>query len=323
METDNKTYLYEEYTARINNVQDYIENNLSEEFSLLKLSKIANFSPYHFHRIFYSITRETLFQFIQRIRLEKAAFFLLANRNESITNIALKCGFSNQSSFAKAFKKNFNISASELRRRVGHWTKDSDCITESNMGKVFNEVLCYNSIVRNRQEYIENRSTNISYNVEVKTILEMKAIYIRHTGPYKKDSVLFERLFGKLYKWANMKNLIHSTDTKWLTLCHDAPDITAEDKLRISVCMLVEEDVETSGEVGSMIIQGGKYAIGHFEINEDQYQDAWIAMSCEWLPSSGYQPDDRLSFELYQNIHSDKGNKQTVDIYIPIKPLSN
>ncbi len=69
----------DEYKSRINNVIDYIESNLKSEMTLDKLADVANFSSFHFHRIFKTIIGETLNQFIQRIRIEKAAALLINN----------------------------------------------------------------------------------------------------------------------------------------------------------------------------------------------------------------------------------------------------
>lgn len=314
-------FLREEYLSRVNRVQDYIEANLSEEFSLLKLSQIANFSVYHFHRIFSSMTGEPLFQYIQRVRLEKAAFLLLADPKKPVTQIAMECGFSNQASFARAFKKYFDTSASQLRMELDN-QKSKNCKAESNTGKVSSEILLYNSIIRKKQCRTGEIRTDIPFSVEVKNIPEMHVVYVRYIGPYKKDAALFERLFKKLYKWAKARELIDFSQTKWLTLYHDNPELTDEHKLRISVCMTAPETVETDGEIGKLTIPGGKYAIGHFELGSDQYEDAWYALGGKWLPESGYQPDDRLSFELYPN--NDENNseeKHFVDIHIPIKPL--
>lgn len=307
-----------EYKSRINKVQDYIETHLSEEFSLHGLSSIANFSPYHFHRIYNGMTGETLFQYIQRVRLEKAAYLLLANKQLKIIQIALDCGFSTQASFAKAFKNHFNMSASQFRINKKSLDKS---IVESNMGKVSNEIGLYNRIIRNEEEIKEVKNVTLDYQVTIKTITDMEAVYIRHTGPYKQDCALFERLFGQLYFWVKEKNLIHPINSKWLTLYHDTPEITPDDKLRISVCMTVEEKVDTDGEIGNIVVQGGRYAVGHFEISEDAYQDAWNAMYSEWFPQSRYQPDDRLCFELYQSQATGEEGKHLVDIYIPVRPL--
>ena len=62
-------HLREEYTARINRVIDYIERHLDEPLRLDTLARVANFSPYHFHRIFAALMGETLNQFIHRVRL--------------------------------------------------------------------------------------------------------------------------------------------------------------------------------------------------------------------------------------------------------------
>ena len=88
-----KTYLREEYTSRINRVIDYIEKNTDKGLSLESLAKVAIFSPFHFHRIFRAMVGETLNQFIQRIRIEKAAAQLIVNPKKSITEIAFDCGF--------------------------------------------------------------------------------------------------------------------------------------------------------------------------------------------------------------------------------------
>jgi AraC family transcriptional regulator len=99
MSFKNDSTLMDEYVMRINKVQDYIDANLSSELSLQQLSEVANFSPYHFHRIFTSIVKEPLFKYIQRLRLEKAVFLLITNRKKSIAEIALDCGFSSQACF--------------------------------------------------------------------------------------------------------------------------------------------------------------------------------------------------------------------------------
>ena len=95
-----------EYLARINNVIDYIDNNITDKFTLDKLSSVANFSKFHFHRIFASIVGETLSNYILRIRLEKAATLLVYNPNLSVTEIYLDCGFSSSSVLQDLLKIN-------------------------------------------------------------------------------------------------------------------------------------------------------------------------------------------------------------------------
>ena len=110
-----KKYLREEYISRINRVIDYIEKNIDKDLSLEKLAGVAYFSRFHFHRIFRAMVGETLNQFIQRVRVEKAASLLIINPKKSITEIAFECGFSGSATFARAFRETFHMSASKWR----------------------------------------------------------------------------------------------------------------------------------------------------------------------------------------------------------------
>lgn len=62
-------------------------------------------------------------EYIRTIRLQKAKE-LLMERKLSITDIAFETGFSTHSSFAKAFKKEFGITASEFLHTVGIRTEE-------------------------------------------------------------------------------------------------------------------------------------------------------------------------------------------------------
>ena len=56
-----------EYIFRINKTFDYIESNIEKPMTLEELATVANFSKFHFSRIFQSIAGETPFQFILRV----------------------------------------------------------------------------------------------------------------------------------------------------------------------------------------------------------------------------------------------------------------
>jgi AraC-like DNA-binding protein len=70
-----------EYERRVYRVMDYVQAHLDEDLTLEKLAGVAAFSPFHFHRVFASITGETLSDFIRRVRLERAASGLAIMRS--------------------------------------------------------------------------------------------------------------------------------------------------------------------------------------------------------------------------------------------------
>ncbi len=104
------------YYRMINKSEDYIEDHLNEAISLADLAKYANFSEYYFHRLFKKYSLKTLNSFVTRVKLERAALFLSVNQSISLTEVALNYGYTNSSSFSRAFKNYFGVSPSIYRR---------------------------------------------------------------------------------------------------------------------------------------------------------------------------------------------------------------
>lgn len=315
-------HLIDEYKSRINHVIDYIEQNLDDNFSLESLAKIANFSKYHFHRIFFALMGETLFNFIQRIRIEKSAFLLSYDPKKSITEIALECGFGSSQAFARSFKNYFHVSATSWRKKNKIYDYDE--------ARFFIDNKDNNKLPSNTSIIIKDNSQiwNIPFKNEnriiiVKKIPRMTVAYIRYIGPYKGDAVLFKRLWNRLFKWASCRNIINIPDTQFIIIYHDDIKITDKNKLRISFCITIDEKTVIDGEVGKMEIPGGKYACARFVLSPQEFEYACDWVYGVWLPASGYIPDDRPCFEMYpQEYNNDYKNNQIVmDICIPVKPF--
>jgi len=107
-----------EYIARVNRVVDYVRGHVDEPLPIAKLAQLAALSPFHFHRVFKSVSGESLAAFVLRTRLEKAARALIADRRRSALYVALEHGFSSAATFARAFKAHFGMAATEWRRGV-------------------------------------------------------------------------------------------------------------------------------------------------------------------------------------------------------------
>ncbi|WDV47966.1 GyrI-like domain-containing protein [Clostridiaceae bacterium M8S5] len=308
-----------EYISKINLVQDYIENNLEKNLTLDNLSKIANYSPYHFHRLFKNYTRESLYSYIKRLRFEKAAFLLSTDNKKTITQVAANVGFANQASFAKAFKKYFGVNASEYKIQGNEDPQNSkNGQIESNDGKDSKINNVYNDTVKKNN--IHEKEKIKPYKFEIKKISNKEVIYVRYIGKYKQDTKLFTTLFNKLYQWAFARDLV-SCKTQWLVVYHDIGNLTEDTKLRMSVCMTVDQSVKVEGDIGNTIIEGGKYAIGSFKLDYTEYQQAWDYMIDEWLEKSGFKLSDKPAFEFYPlDNDNNSDHKKAVDIYIPVQP---
>lgn len=317
----------ENYTARINKVIDYIETNLEKNLTLDELAREAGFSKYHFHRIFYSIMGETLFKFITRIRLEKAALRLVTEFKIPVTTIALECGFASSASFSKSFKENFNTTPTAWRKQKlysgnsGQQNSNLSKIISNNKKDISLKISYINNESKTqRWEAMDKNNKRI---IEIKEHPETTVIYIRHIGPYKQDVNLFEQLSNTLFKWAAARDLFNPPETEYLIISHDDPELTDDDKLRISVCLTAPHDVQTDGQIGKMIIPAGKYAHLKFTVHIMEIQQAWDWAFGSWLPQSGYVPDEGPCYESYPLTTVNEAASDTVDleICIPVKPM--
>lgn len=292
------------YEKRINDVADYIEQNIDSEFSLDKLAAISHFSKFHFSRIFHGYTGETPFQMILRIRLERAASLLIHSR-DTISTIAYNCGFNNLAVFSKNFKSYFHQSATSYRQK------------NSNLNKM-NENLCselYNRTKSNRPNFklVKNES------VAVKELAQRSLVYLRHIGPYQGDTLLFKRLFEKLYGWAGTKGLLERSDLKSVVVYHDDAYVADQSKMRTSVCITADPETELEEPFGKMSIDKGKYVVARFHVSSDQFQLAWDWLMGKWFPQSNYQPDDKICFELYHG--EAKNGVFKVDLCVPVRRI--
>ncbi|HEY9765547.1 MAG TPA: AraC family transcriptional regulator [Chroococcales cyanobacterium] len=119
-----------DHKERLNKVLAYIQENLDGPLSLETLSRVACFSPFHFHRVFAANIGEPLNAYIRRLRLEKAAFDL-CHSEETITQIALSVGYETAAAFTKAFKQYFGKNPSEFKKNLPSFQEMVDSIKQN------------------------------------------------------------------------------------------------------------------------------------------------------------------------------------------------
>src|SRR3981081_3852416 len=96
-----------EYARRMHRVLEHIDRHLDESLELETLSRVANFSSFHFHRLFGAWMGETLGEYLRRRRLEVGALRLIAQPRVAVLQVALSVGFGSAEAFARAFKARF------------------------------------------------------------------------------------------------------------------------------------------------------------------------------------------------------------------------
>lgn len=306
-----------EYISRINRVMDYVDEHLDQPLELKTIAAIANFSPFHFHRVFTFLIGETPIDFIQRLRIEKSAWKLREINPDPITEIAESCGFGSVSLFSRTFKKYFGLTPTQFSREEKPiFTRDGMLLSKN--GQVLRKNLKCD--LMHEPEFCRVESNQIYFmnsNIEVKEMPEMKAVYVRHMGAFNQIG----DAYAKLFQWAGPRGLFIPNVSKTATVIHDDPSVTETEKVRQSACIIVDNEVKVEGEVGKLVIPAGRYAVGHFELGFTEFEKAWNTM-CHWFVESGYQQGDGCTYEIYHNDYkTHPEQKHIVDICIPVKPL--
>ncbi|MEW6040582.1 MAG: GyrI-like domain-containing protein, partial [Elusimicrobiota bacterium] len=284
-----------EYQKRLNQVLEHIDINLGHKIDLLKLAAIANFSPYHFHRIFTAMVGESPADYVRRMRLERAANQLIFNPLKSITEIAFECGFSSSAIFSRLFRKRFGRMPKEWRNKtfkVAALKISKKSKVNSKKEKAISLLSGYNKVSK-KSERRKKRAMNQelkNVKVEVRQTPSIRVAYVKHMKGYE-DSAGIGAAFEKLFMWAGPRGFM-TPDVKVMGISMDNPDITPTDKCRYYACLAVSGEAKPEGEVGIIETHAGMYAVAHFRGKQDVFKKAYSFIYGEWLPKSGYQPDD-------------------------------
>jgi AraC family transcriptional regulator len=287
------------YNKQINRVINYIMGHLRGDLSLDKLAAIANYSPFHFQKVFKQVVGKTPKQFIMLTKLKSATGFLMIDQPKPVSEIAFNCGFSSPSVFARSFKDHFGLSAEKLRAiPVEERIKLISCET-------FVKELLHHELpqaVAENHRYLNK--------VTVKNINSIHGVF---TNTSLKDKGIVN-CFRKSVQVAETRN-IDLAGSRYVGMIYPHHDL-----YRAFV----------SFDPGAGIIMGENYT----EIKSGRYatfkvsgeiEATFIALNAfynQWLPNSGYRIADICVFEiLWQNPINKAYRDIERDVYVPIEPV--
>jgi AraC family transcriptional regulator len=252
------------YALRVQRVVDYLADHLDEVLDLETLSRVAHFSPYHFHRVYRGLLGETVNDTVRRLRLRRSAIDLL-DRNLSIERTAQRAGYASQAAFTRAFRAEYGAPPAR-----------------------------YRSARRETEPGQQTRST--TYRLETITLARLRVAAIEHRGDYQLTAKCFERLMTV----AATTGLL-TRETRTIGIYHDDPESVPQERLRSTACISVSADWVPSGELVEMYVEGGRYAriVHRGPYTELRTGYDWLYRS--WLPTSGEEPRNLPCLEEYLN----------------------
>ena len=100
----------------IRSALEYVEEHYSEPITMQQLAKESNVNYYYFSRLFQQYTNQGFRDYLMKFRINKAVRMLLQT-NESVTNIAIDCGFETISYFIKKFQEEMGVTPKNFRKQ--------------------------------------------------------------------------------------------------------------------------------------------------------------------------------------------------------------
>lgn len=105
------------HTELILNICNYVNEHYNENITLDDMAKISGYSKYHFSRLFKRYTNCSFYKYLNARKIEQAEKLLIDNEL-TVTEVAIRCGFSNLSSFNRMFKIIKGCTPSEFKNMV-------------------------------------------------------------------------------------------------------------------------------------------------------------------------------------------------------------
>jgi AraC family transcriptional regulator len=298
-----KTQANSAYTQRINRVIDYLRANLDRQVKLEELARVACFSEFHFHRIFGAVSGETLNSFTNRLRLEKAAR-LLRYSEQSLTDIALDCGFSSSATFSRAFRSGYDTSPSQFRKN----------------GEIKKSKICKELF--SAQEYLlpmtaaEKRA---AFPVRLIDVPERQVAYIRVANAFEMERVL--AALETMIAWAKSQNIFSQGTLFGMSV--DDPHVTPKHLYRYEVCLASSLPFECLEGMSQLKMPAMRYAVTTVSGDIRTVTTATDYLFRGWLIHSDYEPEHAPGLEVFLNKEKAMDwSHFELDLCIPVRKLA-
>jgi AraC family transcriptional regulator len=291
-----------EYTQRINRVIDHLRANLDRQVKLEELARVACFSEFHFHRIFGAVSGETLNNFTNRLRLEKAAR-LLRYTDRSLTDIALACGFSSSATFSRAFRSGYDTSPSRFRKS----------------GEIKKSKICKELF--SAQEYLLPMSAEekrAAFPVRLIDVPEREVAYIRVTNAFEMDRVI--AALKTMIEWAKSQDIFSQAILFGMSV--DDPHVTPKQLYRYEVCLASSVPFVCMEGISKLKMPAMRYAATRVCGDIRMVTTATDYLFRGWLINSDYEPEHAPGLEIFldQENATDWSHFE-LDICIPVRKL--
>lgn len=278
---------------------NYIESNIYNKITLDDIVLQSGISKYHLHRMFKSLTGESLMEYVQSRKLSSSINELL-HTNMRIIDIALEYGFDYEQSYIRAFRKKFGYTPLKVR------LEDRSLIIKEKLN--IHDILSVNNsiiykpffVYKPKMYLVGNQHKIVSKSGDKTANIYGNEFYYHHTDKIK-NAINPQVYFGYTDWSGNGEGYIYYT-----------PSLQVQDLSHVPEGMK------------GISIPAHKYVVFRFigffrpnDINGRQVGRLLVHMYSKWIFRSGFKFADTFRFE-YIDTSLSKDDYCELDIYQPI-----
>lgn len=279
-------------TNAIYEIMVYINLHLFEHITLDKLSIRFSYSKYHLHRKFKEIVGITLNDYIKKRRIENSIYFLSANPDANITEVASYYGFSS-ATYSREFRNVFNRTPIEWRNI---YKKNTGIKNDSNICKNYEQFICY---------YDDGIPKEIK-NISIKDINQKKISAKIYYGNYYDKRI--RDLWDEIQRYNNEGG-------RYVLISMNSPAVT---DINSCLYLLGFDSCSEISELSNIAIDGGDYVIIDYEGSRKKFREAYTWMIKFFFPQKGLKYDYRVQFHEYIHVPDLSKSEISCKIYIPV-----
>lgn len=297
-----------DWTIGLQKAIDYIEDNLTETIDYNIVAAQSFSSSYHFQRIFSILCGFTIGEYIRNRRLSLAGTELAAS-DAKVLDVALKYGYENPDSFAKAFQKFHGVLPSQVRMGGTNLKSFSRLVLKFSLegGCVMN------------------------YRVEKKPEMTFTGYKRRFTGsPAERKEQECDFYVSTRANQYILKGLSHDCDTGYNII-----NGFEDEGYNFYIASILDEwstdnlDKELGEEEAKrfekIVVPEGMYLICETEKTRcptKLFEELRKKAVSEWLPSSGYElvdaPEISVYHWFYKHGEEEINNSRYIELWLPI-----
>lgn len=285
----------------INQGVDFIIDHLFDKISVDMIADHCCFSRHYLNRLFRSVTGESIYGFIKRLRLETAAFRLIKFPHMSITHLAADIGYS-ASNFAVVFKEHYGVSPSQFRA--------NPCLPEESETQ---------TVLRRIRDLQENKPDALLKQMDRKTAVkelpDIRVVYQRFKGNYQDLPNVWHTFC------ADMEKAYKGSGVQFFGISYDDPLIVGADNCLYDLCARPQGANKRLWATGitdsnTRTIPGGTYLCYRFDGHVSRLKGIYNDLFAVWMPHRGYIVGQGLCYERYYD--GSGPSSLVMDICIPV-----